>query len=131
LEHPGHGSQRTDNTEQKGNNGELTFARHYQSTDAKPDLHFRRNGTIHTPGEVDVRQVGKLTAAATKSKKNVRRRDRRMRDRCNVPATAANPHLFVKRETTAILHALVATNQRMQKETYISAGMLPSILPSR
>jgi hypothetical protein len=34
--------------------------------DSKPDLHFRRNGTSHIPAEVEVRQFGEFTAAATK-----------------------------------------------------------------
>jgi hypothetical protein len=53
----------------------------------QPDLHFRRNGTIKTSFDVEVRQFGKLTAAATKSKKHVRRRDQQTHGRWNVPAT--------------------------------------------
>jgi hypothetical protein len=56
-----------------GNLSQLSFARHYKSTNVKPDLQFHRNGTSHTCFKEEERQFGKCSAGTTKSKILVRR----------------------------------------------------------
>jgi hypothetical protein len=109
------------------------------SADAKLDLHFRRDGATETPAECEGSQFGKSTTAATKSKKHVRRRNRRMRGRWIVLAMDnTRPKRPVveqiepnNRAMTASSHLLAATNRRIRNQTYISVGMVPEILPNR
>jgi hypothetical protein len=118
LERPGHGSRQRDNKRDKRATA-ASFHFHYKSVEAKPDLHFCRNGTSHTPEfrvEIEVRQFGKLTTAVTISKKHVRRCDRRTHSRWDVPAPAASSRL------------LITANRWIQNQTYISVGMVPSRL---
>jgi hypothetical protein len=112
----GHASRQMEHTGQKHSRSEISFARPNKSADVKSDLHFRRNGTSHTPLQSECRQFGKLATAATISKKHVARRDRRVCSCENVVATSSSSHL------------LITTNRVTQDQTYISVGMVPSRL---
>jgi hypothetical protein len=132
LKYPGHANRQTDKARQKSNRGERSFARRCKSADEKPDLHFRRNGTIKIPFQLEERQASKFTTAAIKSNKHVRRSDSRARGHWNVPAVPiASQSRPDNRATAASSHLLVIANRRMRNRTYISVGIVPSISPSR